>query len=917
LSVTAPQLVGREEELGAIARLLDAREDLPSTAVLRGEAGIGKTALWLAGINAASALGYRILSSRPSEAETRFSFAGLADLLGSAADDVVPELPPIQQRALEAALLLGESEIDADDRAVAAAFLRALQLLVGDSCLCLAVDDVQWLDAASLAALRYALARLDDEPVAVLLAVRDSVPAWLPRTVSEERRRTVEISGLSLGAVQELLRTRLDATFPRPTLIKLWQTSGGNPFFALELARALQLRGGTLAPGEELPIPSDLDELVQARVDGLSRSARAVACAVSALADPTDSLVESAVGRRFEAGLAETLAAQILELDGERLRFTHPLLASAVAARQATSRRRSLHARLAKLVPTAEERARHLALATAEPNGEVASILEEAAASAHARGAPATAAELAEQALRLTPLANVEDARRRRLVAADRHHAAGDAARAITLLTRAREAAAPGVQRAAVLVQLAAVQRGPREKEALFLQALAEAEGDDTLEATIHLGLAGLMRWGEGVERGAAHAELAVRAAARTDDVALRCRALAFHGDWHFRAGRGIPRAEMEEAFALERSLAEWPLRNGPTVVFCHQLLWSAELEPARRLLLESHAALKTRNDPADEAFALWQLGFLEWRAGNWEEADRHTADSLDLFTQLGTLMPSYEFPAAIIAAHRGRIDDARARAQAAVARGEAEGIRIAESGHGWVLGFVELSLGDANAALMHLRRSYEIRNAFMLEPAQRLELGDLLEALIAVGELDEADEVLATWQERADAVDRAWALAILARGRGLLLAARGDFQGAFASFERALAEHARSTDPFHQARTLLALGRTQRRAKRRGAARTTLEEALTAFERLGAPLWTEQTRGELARIGGRAPSRGELTEAERRIAQLVAEGRSNREVAAALFVTVHSVETALTRVYRKLGVRSRAELAHLRSAKT
>ena len=135
---------------------------------------------------------------------------------------------------------------------------------------------------------------------------------------------------------------------------------------------------------------------------------------------------------------------------------------------------------------------------------------------------------------------------------------------------------------------------------------------------------------------------------------------------------------------------------------------------------------------------------------------------------------------------------------------------------------------------------------------------------------------------------------------------------GAFASFEIALAEHARRTDPFQHARTLLALGRTQRRAKRRGAARTTLEEALAGFERLGAPLWAEQTRAELARIGGRAPSRGELTEGERRIAELVAEGRTNREVAATLFLTVHSVETALTRVYRKLGVRSRAELAHL-----
>ena len=265
-----------------------------------------------------------------------------------------------------------------------------------------------------------------------------------------------------------------------------------------------------------------------------------------------------------------------------------------------------------------------------------------------------------------------------------------------------------------------------------------------------------------------------------------------------------------------------------------------------------------------------------------------------------------------MIAAHRGRIDDARARAQGAIAHAEAEGIRIAQSGHGWVLGFVELSLGDAAAALPYLRRSYELRNDFVLEPGMRLELGDLLEALVGVGELDEADVVLETWQQRADALDRAWALAILARSRGLLLAARGDLDGAFASFERALAEHARSTDPFHYARTLLALGRTQRRAKRRGAARTTLEDATARFEHLGAPLWAEQARAELARIGGRTASGGELTEAERRIAELVAEGQTNREVAAALFLTEHSVETALTRVYRKLGVRSRAELAHL-----
>jgi tetratricopeptide (TPR) repeat protein len=431
-------------------------------------------------------------------------------------------------------LLLGESEFHADDRVVAAAFLEALRLLASDSPVCLAVDDIQWLDAASFAALRYALARLDREPAAALLAIRGDVPAWLRRAVFEERLRTVDVGGLSVGAIQELLRARLDATFPRPTLIRLWETSGGNPFFALEIASALQRRGGTLAPGEELPIPSDLDELLYARLDGLSAAALEVAHAVAALADPTAPLVELAVGRRSDAGLAETFAAQILELDGERVRFSHPLLGSAVAARQTPSRRRSLHARLAKIVPTAEERARHLALATAEPSREIALILEDAARSAHARGAPEAAAELAEQALRLTPRANVEDARRRLLAAADRHQAAGNDERAVALLEGARAASSPGVEWAAVLVQLAAVQAGPREAVALCQQALAEAEGNDALEARIHLRLADVMVWREDVERGVAQAELAVRAASRTDDVALRCRALAFYGLWYY-----------------------------------------------------------------------------------------------------------------------------------------------------------------------------------------------------------------------------------------------------------------------------------------------------------------------------------------------------------------------------------------------
>ncbi len=214
---------------------------------------------------------------------------------------------------------------------------------------------------------------------------------------------TVELDGLSIGALHELFRTRLDVSFPRPTLVRLSETSGGNPLFALELADALRRRGSALAPGEALPIPSTVDELLGERLRGLGTSAIEVARVVAAVGEATVDVVEGVLGDRCEAALAEALDAKILERDGAHLRFTHPLLGSAVAARQTSAHRRSLHTRLATVVPTAEERARHLALATTEPDGEIAATLEDAARSAQARGAPATAAELAEHAFRLTP----------------------------------------------------------------------------------------------------------------------------------------------------------------------------------------------------------------------------------------------------------------------------------------------------------------------------------------------------------------------------------------------------------------------------------------------------------------------------------------------------------------------------------
>ncbi len=186
----------------------------------------------------------------------------------------------------------------------------------------------------------------------------------------------------------------------------------------------------------------------------------------------------------------------------------------------------------------------------------------------------------------------------------------------------------------------------------------------------------------------------------------------------------------------------------------------------------------------------------------------------------------------------------------------------------------------------------------------------DAIEARIGLGDLDGAAELLDEFEDLARATKRPWALATAARCRGLLLAAKGEPAAAMLLFERALVEHRHVAQPLELARTLLAKGQVERRARQRSTARTTLQQALAIFDEVDSPLWAAKARAELARIGGRAPAGEGLTSTERRIAELVAEGKTNKEVAAILVVAERTVESALTQIYRKLDVRSRTELA-------
>ncbi|HVC76012.1 MAG TPA: AAA family ATPase [Candidatus Micrarchaeaceae archaeon] len=904
--VGSSEVVGRDEELAAIAAFIG--RDLPqptSVLALEGEAGIGKSKLFMAGLEGARDMGLRVLLSRPVEVERDLPYVVLGDLLEGVIDDLLPALSPPRRGALEIALVRRQpGKQDADPLSLGVALRDVFQLLAARAPVLVAIDDAQWSDELSLAGLEFALRRSSPDRVLVLLARRGATRSRIENALHGER---LTVGPLSLGATQKLLQQRFGAAFTRPAILRIHEASAGNPFFALELARTFNTG---LDLTEPLTVPSSIEDLLAAKLQALPASTRIELLVVAAHGRPPANLTRRNL-------LEKAFAEGILEESDGFIRFSHPLLASALLHGSTPADRRAAHRRLAKVVADPVSRARHLALSTDRPDDAIAAALEGAALAAYGLGATMVSAELGELAFRLTPVEDAEERRRRLLVYAERLSEVGDGARAIAALEEARKATPPGPGRAQITVELAALMSRftGRSQEAILLcrEALEEAELNDTLRATIYLTLAGLVMVMEDQNTALEDASLAVQAASRVGDPALRAKALSRFGFLHFRSGHGIAKKEMDEAHDLERAVTGWPRHESATWTLIHQLVWSGDLDRARGMLYEVRGALAERDDPGLEQVH-WYLAILEWRAGNWSESRRHAADSLRIRNDFGVegQQPQAELPAALIAAHMGMIDEARSRSLRMLQRAESEGILIAQSGHRWVLGFIELSLGDPARALGYLRAGWELRDSVgLLEPGHRLELADTLEALIAVGELDEAERKLEPWEERALALDRSWAMAITARCRALLLAARGDTAGARRHFDRALQDHARTLDPFQHGRTLLALGAIQRRARQRAAARGSLEQAAEIFESLPAPLWTARARAEIARVGGRPPSdRDELTEAERRVAELVAEGRTNQEVAASLFLGERTVASHLTHIYAKLGIRSRTELA-------
>ncbi len=901
----APEIVGREEELAFVRAFVDRAEEGFGALVLEGEAGIGKSTLWLAGVEHARARGMDVLWARPAEAERGLAHVVLGDLLEGVLDDVLPELSVPRRRALEGALLREETGDRLDHRALAVAVRDVLQRLGARSPIAIAVDDVQWLDPSSSSALAFALRRVGVSPVLALLARRVTDPAepsLLERAIAPERVRRLRVGPLSVGALHRLLHDHLGRPFARQTLLRIHERSGGNPFFALELARALKADVGPLEP---LPVPETLDELVRTRLSGLPDATRDALAVVAALGAPSPSLLER-VGVEPDA-LEPAEAAHVIDREGGTIRFTHPLLSS-VLYHDLGARRRVLHRRIAAVVDDPVMRARHLALATDEPDAAVAAALDEAATAAADHGAAASAAELAELALLVTPPRDADERRRRALAAARAHRTAGEWTRARAIASDLLEERGIGALRADVLFLLAELESLDRAT-ALLEEALHEATSRPALQAAIQCRLAWTARFTRGFNGAFEHARRSLELADELDDDMLRLDALEMMASRGSAIGDPQARAYAAQAVEIARALGDARLVQRARLTLCDAVAASSERRAARALLERMYEECRERDELA-AAEALHGLAWAELWAGRWELAADYAERAYDLMTQYGLEVPWAHLPIAVVAAHRGRLALARAHSERSLQLGEEQFGRHTPV-HVGTLGFVARQSGDLEAALRWFAEADTVTTRLGWHDAgRRWWVGDHVEALLELDRVDEAVRVLDAWEDERKPDDD-WSLGHVTRCRGLVEAARGNVGRAAAILEDAIAQHEAVQDAFGRARAMLALGVVLRRARRKRAAREAIEAALAGFEQLGAATWIAKARGELGRIGGRTREQG-LTAAERRVAALVAEGRTNREVAAALFLGERTVETHLSHVYAKLGVRSRAELARM-----
>jgi DNA-binding CsgD family transcriptional regulator len=886
-------LLGRDAERARVGELLDrARAGTSGVVVIRGEAGIGKSALLEhAAAQAGDAL---VLRARGVESEVELAFAGLHELLRPVLGEL-DRLPAPQAAALRGAL--GLSPAPPERHLVGAALLG----LLAETEPVVLIDDAQWLDRPSAAALLFAARRLLADAVAVILAVRSGEPSAFDGAGLDE----IVLDGLPTDAARALLDAHAGRPVAADTAAWLHAATGGNPLALKELAaEAPRLRPAPV--GDHVTVGSRIEHALGRRLDSVAPEARGSLLA-AAVAD------DDALGPILGAGasvdaLEAAEAAGLVSLSAGRVAFRHPLVRSVVLGRADPGDRRAAHRAYAAALGDGDRAVWHAAAGAVAPDEAIAAQLAAAGERAAGRGGHAAAASAFEQAARLSPDLGRRGARLLR--AAEATWLAGDGPGALALLGEA-EPVMPDDARAAAahLRGLVLVRRGPVTTAIRVLRDAAEAiAAREPARASEMLAEAA---YAATYTRPGEVQELARRAAALAPAGSPRARCLASIALGAALVMAGEPAAAMlGEAEALMAATPELADDVGLTpwlgVVPAYLRADIAQYEPLARAV----ARARERGAIGVLPISLFYLGVGSFAAGRWAESAARFAEAAQLAEEAGLRVD-----AAAALAGLARVEARRgegASAAAALERAREAGLPFFEA---WALhaqGEAALANGDAAGARSAFEAKRDVLAGHGLNDPDLSAEPELAETLARLGEAGEASRAARAALAEAEAQGRPGALARAHRAAGL---ATPDHDAALAAFTAALPLHADAHDAFEEARTRQCLGERLRRAGRRAEAREPLREALASFEALGAAPSARRAAEELRATGEvvrrRDPaSLDELTPQELRVASMLAGGATTREAGAALYLSPKTVEYHLRHVYLKLGVNSRAALA-------
>jgi DNA-binding CsgD family transcriptional regulator len=909
-------LFGRADEQARVERLVAcARSGAGGVLVVRGEPGVGKSALL--GLAGRSAPGMQVLAARAVEGEADLPYATLSQLLRPILAHR-ERLPPHQRSALEGAFGLA-APLTEDRFGVYVATLALLAEAAERSPLLVVVDDAHWLDSASARSLSFVARRLGADPIALLIAARSGQrPVFDPSDLPE-----LPVAGLDACAAAALLQSHVRGPVDPSVAERVHLATAGNPLALIELTGLLSEDelAGRERLRDPLPVGRSIHRALRERIEALPpRTRRALVVAAAGESREVEAIAAALRAAGLdEADLEPAEIAGVVDIAARRLDFRHPLLRSTAYHSACASQQRAAHrAHAEALVGRAPgTRAWHLAAASLAPEEEVAAEIERAARDSRARAAPTAAARAFVEAARLTP--HPAERCRRLIEAARDFQAAGDPQRAVTLLEEELSREPEPCLRADVQHVRARVElmRGsPVAIHDLLLREAFRVEPEDPVLATAMLVDAGFVSIMCGRPRESLR--LGRQALPRAEQVGgpLRLAACFLLGSALILSGqRRSGHALLVEA----EPLVDLPaMRAEPfvTAAIGHHQLWAEEHVHGRELLERVVTRARVEGPVSALPYALAALAEAEFRLGNWAVAYATASQSVALAEEVGQLseLAHSLVRLAAVEAGQGREDDCRTHVRRALEIADALGIDSIGVLAGWVLGLLELGLGRYREAIEGLEATGRLAlDAGLYEPSVAPWAADLAEACVRDGGAERAEAVVADLHAQARAAHSRGALAAAARCAGLL--------GGDAEFEqhflRAVRLHDEIEAPFERARTELCFGERLRRAGRRVDARERLAAAVRTFDRLGATPWAERGRRELAATGERVRARSsarrdQLTAQELQVALAIAEGKTNREAAAALFVSPKTIETHLSHIYRKLAIRSRSELVRL-----